>query len=65
VNWQPIETAPKDQLVLMYYPPLVAPRGGSVRPDMYRVGYVGDSPREPSHWMPLPPPPKDIQGDEK
>lgn len=54
-DWQPIETAPKAMMLILYFPPL----GGKnalnemIRVDRYPVGY----PRQPSHWMPLPLPP--------
>lgn len=56
-EWLPIETAPKDAYVLLFYPkedgfnPLVI--AGNER----RLITVYNSWRYPSHWMPLPPPP--------
>ena len=60
--WHPIETAPKDKLVLLF---------GAKRSEMVvgmfhtRDGWVIDTPAEwasmytPSHWMPLPQAPKE------
>jgi hypothetical protein len=68
VRWKPIETAPKDEVVMLYKPD--EPRSGG-----YVVsGYWGEWPalstttecwiacsggplRAPTHWMPLPEPP--------
>lgn len=61
--WQPIETAPKDGTLI-----LIAKGGASAWHNMFagywdeglgefkyhRDGYV----RNPTHWMPLPPPPE-------
>lgn len=62
IKWQPIETAPRDQKVLLYYPP-ASPRKGQKEytlPEMMRVDYVGATPRQPTHWAEInPPSPKD------
>ena len=65
MKWEPIETAPKDRDVLLWWP------YWSRRPT---IGYwkhtrwmaenalqdsVGDSGPQPTHWMPLPDPPTD------
>lgn len=57
-EWQPIQTAPKDGTeVLLYYPALRATRMGPGA--MLKVGTVRGLPsRTPTHWMPLPEPPK-------
>lgn len=57
-GWQPIETAPKGD-VLLYWPSKMTGAHQQVRmPAMMRVGSVGDTPhRQPTHWMPLPAPP--------
>jgi hypothetical protein len=60
MNWQPIETAPNG-LVLLYWPATKPARGhsGNSLSEMMRVGYRGETPmRQPTHWMPLPEPPK-------
>lgn len=57
MDWQPIDTAPKGEL-LLYFPP--EERNGKVMlSEMVRVGTYPDSyPRQPSHWMRIPPFPK-------
>lgn len=53
-QWQPIETAPKGEL-LLYFPKVEA--RFPLWP-MIRVGSIANYPyRKPSHWMPLPEPP--------
>jgi hypothetical protein len=56
-NWQPIETAPRNVELLLYYPAL---RAGRMSPGaMLKVGRTWDLPsRQPTHWMPLPEPPE-------
>lgn len=56
MEWQPIETAPKGKLLLLYFPREAGrnPLAEMIRADRYPVGY----PRQPTHWMPLPAPPK-------
>lgn len=59
-GWKPIESVPLGENVILYYPPKVT---GSYRqtmlPEMYRVDFAGSTPhRHPTHWMPLPEPPK-------
>ena len=53
-NWQPIETAPKWEHVLLWFPEgreVIALMGS--KPTSYEcVGYMGND--EPTHWMPLP-----------
>jgi hypothetical protein len=67
-EWQPIETAPRDETaVLLYFP-------GSWETDGVRVGWwhegawyehewssnpMTDFYEEPTHWMPLPHPPQE------
>lgn len=71
MEWQPIETAPKDGSEIFVWgtvedSPYARPHIGSE--GLERVAWAGDgwwitSPQcdawvpEPSHWMPLPPPP--------
>lgn len=76
-QWQPIETAPKDGLVMLLYP---CGMFGTVSPDVgywdrdkgYEAWRTLDGERiepMPTHWMPLPDPPSAIRartnGDEK
>jgi hypothetical protein len=74
-EWQPIETAPKDKIVLLFRP--TAFEWGSVAPGKYNVDFFAKRPKpfweiwlkiggtvesrlwEPTHWMPLPAPPKE------
>jgi hypothetical protein len=68
-NWQPIETAPKDERILVYSPSykecFVVFFAWSID-DMKDTQWViakGEDVtfvvRDPSHWMPLPTPPKE------
>jgi hypothetical protein len=58
-EWQPIETAPKGQL-LFYQPACYSKRDGTMtHTPLMRVGLLGDWPaRPPTHWTPLPPLPE-------
>ena len=65
MDWQPIETAPKDGRPILTYMP--GERGGFVNVQTYRGGEdkwcnAGESKRrrmqQPTHWMPLPSPPE-------
>lgn len=55
-NWQPVATAPKSRLVLLYFPAEGGrnPLPEMIKTDRYPVGY----PRQPTHWIALPPPPQ-------
>ena len=57
-GWQPIETAPKWEHVLLWFPKgehVIALMGST--PDQWEcIGYWAED--EPTHWMPLPEPPK-------
>lgn len=58
---QPIETAPKGQMVLLYWPEggVIRGRNGPKLTAMMRVDWPSSTPnRPPTHWMPLPEPPK-------
>ena len=54
-EWVPIETAPREE-VLLYFPRIVTgAHRQSVLSEMYRVSRVSDTPnRRPTHWRPLP-----------
>jgi hypothetical protein len=52
-EWQPIETAPKDEWIILFFPANKNLRE-MVRVDVYPVTF----PRQPTHWMPLPAPPE-------
>ena len=65
-TWQPIETAPKDQSVLVVSDGgnmwmatfrYVGPRVG----ERWESSGFGRLPFQPTHWMPLPKPPKAAQ----
>jgi hypothetical protein len=61
-QWQPIETAPKNKQVILYHPPVrrQRPPYDVVLGETTRVDFVGSWPaRLATHWLPLPPPPKD------
>jgi len=73
-EWQPIETAPKDERILLYRP--TSPEwwrviGGMYDSDEYAkkpkpywtvdnwaLGKLEQRQNAPTHWMPLPEPPK-------
>jgi FtsZ-binding cell division protein ZapB len=58
--WRPIETAPKDETrVLLFVPPYGPTTGhrGSVS-GAWRCHSVLNQEVQPTHWMPLPPPPE-------
>jgi hypothetical protein len=69
MEWQPIETAPKDGTTVLGYfggrsgyvsrqdivPICWSGWGGGVWDNATSGHHMGD---DPSHWMPLPPPPK-------
>ena len=70
MNWQPIETAPKDVAILIYHHDDNQWRGGigigfshsdynghkGVVTEDGRAGWIIRP--QPTHWMPLPEPPK-------
>ena len=69
MRWQPIETAPKDGTRILVPYPIFDPGNLTASPDRYEiivvhwreVGWVSDGAwmlhEDPTHWMPLPPPP--------
>jgi hypothetical protein len=74
-EWQPIETAPKDGSAILIWPAQSALTGSTecmiisyvVRWHDWKEAWIEASGEEydtfyPTHWMPLPPPPK--KGDE-
>lgn len=64
MEWQPIETAPEDEFVLVWCPDFycyeygIAVLGGE---EGHWLTYEGDYELEsaPTHWMPLPKPPEE------
>ena len=68
MDWQPIETAPKDGAEIWAYNGEQA-RMKFIAGNGYALWVWADEvlsdidpcPMQPSHWMPLPPPPKDHQ----
>lgn len=60
MDWQPIETAPKDGTSVLLWFTRAEPQIGRFRRGhgaRTRRWWVGDFWIEPTHWMPLPPPP--------
>ena len=57
MNWQPIETAPEGEKIIMYYPAQKKRSfslGEKIAVDVHPVSW----PRKPTYWMPLPPSPE-------
>lgn len=77
-EWQPIETAPKDKRILLYRPTAPEwwmVMGGRYDSDEYAknpkpywstdnwsLGKTEQRQNAPTHWMPLPEPPKSAGG---
>jgi hypothetical protein len=40
MDWQPIETAPKDKEVLLFFPPIDNPMRGRTHNAWMKIGYV-------------------------
>ena len=58
MDWQPIKTAPKGDVIL-YFPKVWNERRREfTHSAMMKVGFAAEYPfRKPTHWMPLPAPP--------
>ena len=63
MDWQPIETASNgDEYALLYSPAHGRVIGAHVVGDVWHlvgVGCVTDASERPTHWMPLPDPPRE------
>ena len=65
MEWQPIETAPREQMaVVILYDPAHNPTVfaghlvfGDWEAEKVDDDFYGDGPVHPTHWMPLPAPP--------
>ncbi len=57
-EWQPIETAPKDGTHILVYRPEYS--NDVIGIDFWRrkCWWLSSSDSQPTHWMPLPEPPK-------
>lgn len=56
-QWQPIETAPKNKQAICFSP---AKHGRNSLAEWMRIQYLDETPfRIPTHWQPLPEPPKE------
>lgn len=69
MEWQPIETAPKDGTEIIIYCTDTKPCMGAFVADMgwcaparFPGSWI-DLPDHPTHWMPLPPPPHSPDGE--
>lgn len=65
-SWQPIETAPTDEtLILVYAPGALEGLPDLICPCAYHqdAGFCVCELRQPTHWMPLPSPPKAARGE--
>jgi hypothetical protein len=59
MDWLPIESAPKDNRdLILYFPYLPNRKNGGLSPKVTIECYPVPFPRQPTHWMPLPPPPQ-------
>jgi hypothetical protein len=67
MNWQPIETAPKDGRPLLVYDGQdITTAKWELDFDWWEIcvpsdGYVDSNCISPTHWMPLPEPPTEVQ----
>jgi hypothetical protein len=58
--WQPIETAPKDKLIIVWAPPREGLSGFVTCCQWHEdAGFCVDEIRVPTHWRPMPLPPTD------
>lgn len=59
MEWQPIETVDRKELVILFIPERRhGPTGRDYKNSFITVGRVYEYPyRQPTHWMPLPAPP--------
>ena len=66
-GWQPIESAPKDQEILVYtrtWGPIVAllsEEFGAWLSRMQVPVSIGEEDEKPTHWQPLPAPPDGVE----
>jgi hypothetical protein len=61
MNWQPIETAPKDGTDILLWCPLLGSEYmviGRIDNGIWVSSNDFEDVYDPSHWMPLPEPPK-------
>lgn len=60
--WQPIDTAPKGEIIIGYFPP-IANVHETYNLMVQETWWAGDRwmtvhpEQQPTHWMPMPPPP--------
>ncbi len=57
MNWQPIETAPKDTVVLLYSPDRGPGNESKIEARVFWDTRGGHQHAWATHWMPLPVPP--------
>lgn len=65
MDWQPIDTAPKDGTWFVAWDPLLNVNGGgpficAYDSSLKQFFDVSAGIEEPTHWMPLPPPPAPV-----
>ena len=64
LQWQPIETAPKDRYLLVYGTGIIGIACWSKRDQRWHAVGV-DVVMTPTHWMPLPTPPRSPSDEEQ
>lgn len=57
IDWQPIETAPRDRDFLAYIGNGYIGRARFLNGKFFTADNLGFGDTEPTHWMPLPEPP--------